>query len=220
MFMGADAFNQVFCWDLGEIGSPDSDIHTGPQGSEYTDGVCACPVGSVSVEGMGNNGVCIVPTPVPTAVPTPVPTYESSDTPALMALIEGLRSDVTSLQSTLSAMSSTVSSQEVRIAQNEVRISDQQSTISDLQSTLSAMSSTDSSQELRISDQEAFTEDLTAVVEDHAVQMAGLRAVIDTVKHWKQKVRHGTDKLSTHKVTTGDKQQQGNMRGSDEMIEA
>jgi hypothetical protein len=32
-------------------------IHTGPQGSEYTDGVCTCPVGSVLEEDMGNNGL-------------------------------------------------------------------------------------------------------------------------------------------------------------------
>ena len=198
MFYEAAAFDQVFCWDL-KTGSPDSGIHTGPQGSEYTDGMCVCSVGSVLEEDKGNNGTCTtlvvptaVPTVVPSAVPTVVPTAESGDTAALMALIEALQSNVTSLQSTLSAMRSTDSSQAATIAQQVVKISDQQ----------------------------AFTEDLTATVEDHAVQMAELKAVVDTVKGWKQKVRHGTDQLSTHKVTTGDKQQQRNMHGFDEMIGA
>jgi hypothetical protein len=75
MFEDATAFS---CWDLGmgdvsyysgESAVVDPfyvGIHTIPQGSEYTDGVCACPVGSVLEEDMGNNGVCTV---VPSAFP-------------------------------------------------------------------------------------------------------------------------------------------------------
>ena len=200
MFREAYAFNQVFCWDLGESGGayytdenalvdPEYEgIHTGPQGSEYTDGVCACPTGSVLEEDKGNNGVCTTLSPVP----TPVPTSESGDTAALVALIEALQSTVSDLQSTVSAMQSTDSSQAVTIAQQVVKISDQQS----------------------------FTEDLTAVVEDQAVQMAELRAVVDTVKGWKHKVRQGTDHLSTHRISMGDQDEHGHMRGFNEVNRA
>ena len=188
MFDGAAAFDQVFCWDL-QTSSPHGDIHTGPQGSEYTDGVCACLVGSVLEEDKGNNGVCTTLSPFPTAAPTVVPTSESGDTAALVALIEALQSTVSDLQSTVSAMQSTDSSQAVTIAQQVVKISDQQS----------------------------FTEDLTAVVEDQAVQMAELRAVVDTVKGWKHKVRQGTDHLSTHRISMGDQDEHGHMRGFNEV---
>ena len=187
MFFGAAAFDQVFCWDL-KTGSPNSDIHTGSQGSDYTDGVCACPVGSVFEEDKGNNGVCTTLV-VPTAAPTVVPTSENGDTAALVALIEALQSTVSDLQSTVSAMQSTDSSQAATIAQQEVKISDQQS----------------------------FTEDLTAVVEDQAVQMAELRAVVDTVKGWKHKVRQGTDHLSTHRISKGDQDEHRHMRGFNEV---
>ena len=86
MFSSASAFNQTLCWDLlsGVVpsvsGTDGAVIVAASRGSEYTDGVCACPVGSVLDEDMGNNGVCITQAPVPTAVPTVVPISESGDT--------------------------------------------------------------------------------------------------------------------------------------------
>jgi hypothetical protein len=86
-----------------------------------------------------------------------------------------------------------------------------------MQSTDSSQALTIAQQEVRISDQHSFTEDLTAVVEDHAVQMAELRAVVDTVKGWKHKVRQGTDHLSTHRISMGDQDKHGHMRGFNEL---
>jgi hypothetical protein len=45
---------------------------------------------------------------------------------------------------------------------------------------------------------------------------AELRAIVNNVQGWKQKVRHGTDKLSTHKTSHGPKHAHGHLRGSDE----
>jgi len=120
---------------------------------------------------------------------TAVLTPISGDTAALMALIEALQSSVSDLQSTVSVMQSTDSSQAVTISHQVVQISDQQS----------------------------FTEDLTAVVEDHAVQMAELRAIVANVRGWKHKVRQGTDHLSTHRIRMGDQDEHGHMGGFNEV---
>jgi hypothetical protein len=89
-----------------------------------------------------------------------------------------------------------------------------------MQSTDSGQAVTIAQQEVRISDQQLFTEDLTAVVEDQAVQIAELRAVVDNVKGWKHKVRQGTDHLSTHRISMGDQNQHGHMRGFNELTGA
>jgi hypothetical protein len=81
-----------------------------------------------------------------------------------------------------------------------------QSTLSDLQVTVSDMQSTEASHAEMIANQ--------------AAQIEELNSLVNHVKGWKNKVRHGTDRLSTHKITTGDKHQQGHMRGFDEIHEA
>jgi hypothetical protein len=81
-----------------------------------------------------------------------------------------------------------------------------QSTLSDLQVAVSGMQSTTVSHAEMIANQAAQIEELSALMRH--------------LKGWKNKVRHGTDQLSTHKITTGDKHQQGHMRGFDEIHEA
>ena len=104
------------CWDLGSGVAPDvfrsgAVVVAGPQGSEYTGGVCVCPAESVLNEGLGNHGACTIPILVPTAVPTSVPSASptvSGDTAALVALIEALQSHVSDLQSVDSDLLSTI----------------------------------------------------------------------------------------------------------------
>ena len=43
---------------------------------------------------------------------------------------------------------------------------------------------------------------------------AELRAIVENLQGWKQKVRHGTDKLSTHKISNHD--EDAHLRGSNE----
>jgi len=53
-----------------------------------------------------------------------------------------------------------------------------------------------------------------------AVQIAELRAIVTNLQGWKQKVRHGTDHLSTHRVSMGDEEEHGHMRGFNEVYGA
>ena len=45
-------------------------------------------------------------------------------------------------------------------------------------------------------------------------EIAELRAIVENLQGWKQKVRHGTDKLSTHKISHHD--EDAHLRGSNE----
>jgi len=181
MFYYATAFNQSICWDLGSGVTPSvtstdgAVIVAGPQGSEYTDDMCVCPVEAVFEEDLGNNGACTVPTPVPTAMPSAVPTASptvSDDTAALMALIEALQSHVVDLESTIVTM---------------------QSTESDLQSTVAAMQSVDSDVLLTVAAMQSVD---SAMEKD----MSDMRITAGRVVEWKRKVRQGTDKLTTRRT--------------------